>query len=165
MFTTTVTYKDFNDKQHTEQLYFHIMVTELVDLEFDTNFEDGGLSTYIRNTMNEGDGRKIYALFKLLIVQSYGRRSEDGSEFIKSPEITKKFMASQAYDEFFMWLVLDPKNAEKFFLGIMPGRLSEYTQEVETGNSGKKKIQDMSREELVEMMQKRIETKSADPVV
>lgn len=160
MFKTTVTYKDFNDKVHVEDLYFHMMAPEFADLEFNTDFGDTKMSDYIREAMASGDGRKVYTFFKLMIVNSYGRRSEDGSEFIKREEFTEKFLNSRAYEEFFMWLVTDPKNAEKFWNGILPERIAEQAAELEAANAGKKNLKDMSKEELLELMQKRLAEKA-----
>ncbi len=150
MFKTTVTYKDFNNVTHTEELYFHMMAPEFADLQFDPTV-DGDFGAYIRNALKSGEGKKIYTFFKLLIVSSYGRRSEDGSEFIKRPEFTEKFLNTRAYEEFFMWLILDPSNAAQFWNGIMPEALADKVAEIEAKQSGEgkpKKIQDMTREEL-----------------
>lgn len=163
MFTTTVTYNDFNDNPITEKLYFHMMAPEFVDLEFNPSFE-GGLGTYVREAMKSGEGAKVYTFFKLLIVNSYGLRSEDGSEFVKKPEFTEKFLNSRAYEEFFMWLVEDPKNAEQFWNGIMPAKLADKVATIEASQDGdtKKHIKDMSKEELLELMQKRIADKTIE---
>lgn len=166
MFVKEITYKDFNDKPHTEKLHFHMMAPEMADLEFNTVFETGpdgkgGLGDYVREAMNSGDGRKVYTFFKMMIVNAYGLRSEDGSRFSKKPEFTEAFLNSRAYEEFFMWLVGDPKNAEAFWLGIMPERLAEIADQLENDSEGKPKkhIKDMSREELLDLMQKRLDEK------
>lgn len=154
MFTTTVTYKDFNDVEHTEKIHFHMMAPEFADMEFRAEF-DGSLGDYVRDAMKSGDGAKVYTFFKLMIVNSYGRRSEDGSEFVKKPEFTEQFLNSRAYEEFFMWLVEDPKNAEKFWTGIVPEKLKDKVKELEASDDGKKRVQDMTREELVAALQKK----------
>ncbi len=160
MFTTTVTYKDFNDKSHTEKLYFHMMAPEFADLEFNPTFE-GGLGDYVRSAMKSGDGQKVYTFFKLMIVNSYGRRSDDGARFSKNSEWTEEFLNSNAYEEFFMWLISDANNAEQFWNGIVPEKLREKVEEIsgsQTGNENKR-IQDLSKEELVALMEKRIASK------
>lgn len=158
MFKTTVTYKDFNDKQHTEDLYFHIMTPELADLNFNAEFDDD-MGVYIREAMTSGNMRKIYVLFKLLIVNSYGRRSEDGSKFTKNQEWTEEFLNSRAYEEFFVKLIEDAKFAESFWKGIMPERLLEQSAEIEAET--KKKPIDMSKDELLVLIQEKLGEKKA----
>jgi uncharacterized protein with von Willebrand factor type A (vWA) domain len=163
MFQYTVTYKDFNDVEHVEKLHFHIMVPEIADLEFNPVF-DGSMGDYVRQAMASGEGQKIYTFFKMLIVNSYGRRSEDGAKFLKREEFTEDFLNSPAYEKFFEWLTLDSpdgKNAEKFWAGIMPERIIKEADAVEkeAAAAGKKDITQMTREELVEAMQKRVSDK------
>lgn len=152
MFKKTVTYKDFNDVEHVEDVYFHMMAPEFADLEFNPIFEhEGGMSDYIKTAMRTGEGQKVYTFFKLMIVNSYGRRSEDGSEFVKNEKFTEKFLNSRAYEEFFMWLVENPKNAESYFNSLVPEKLLKQVDELE--QSSKKKLTELSREELVKMLQ------------
>lgn len=166
MFQYTVAYKDYNGVEHVEKLNFHIMSPEIADLEFNPIFE-GSMAEYIRTAMASGEGQKVYTFFKMMIVNSYGRRSEDGSRFIKKAEYTEDFLNSPAYERFFEWLTLDSpdgKNAEQFWLGIMPERITKDSSEIEAeaAKAGKKKIADMSREELVELMQQRVAAKAVE---
>lgn len=160
MFKHHVTYRDFNNKPHNEDLYFHMMAPELADLEFNTTF-DGSLSTYIKDAMTSGEGLKIYTFFKMLVVNSYGRRSEDGADFIKRPEFTEKFLNSPAWEQFFLWLTDDPNNAELYWNGIFPEALKNKVNELEAARTSSKRLQDMSKEELVELMQKRVAEQKA----
>ena len=159
MFKTTVTYKDFNGNEHVEELHFHMMAPEFADLQFNPTFENG-LGEYVREAMKSGDGQKVYTFFKLMMVNSYGRRSEDGSRFVKKPEFTEDFLNSNAYEEFFMWLIGDPKNAEAFWNGIVPEKIVSRVEQLESQGTGdqKKRLQDMSKEELVAMMQAKVAT-------
>ena len=161
MFKRTVTYHDFNNKPHVEDLYFHMMTPEWADLEFNPTF-DGSLSTYIKSAMTSGEGEKVYTFFKMMVVNSYGRRSEDGAEFIKKPEFTERFLNSPAWEQFFLWLTDDPKNAEQFWNGIFPEALKDKVEALEASQSGNKKIQDMSKEELLALYQKRVQEKSIE---
>lgn len=155
MFKRQVTFIDFNNQPHTEELYFNMMTPEMADLEFNTAF-DGSLADYIRDAMKSGEGVKIYTFFKMLVVNSYGRRSADGSEFVKNPENTEKFLNSRAWEQFFLWLTDDPKHAEEFWNGIFPEALKDKVEALEKDGSGGKRIQDMSKDELVALMQKRL---------
>jgi hypothetical protein len=151
MFKHTVKYTGFDNVEHTEDLYFHMMVPDFADLEFNPTF-DGSLSEFIKETMRSGEGEKIYTIFKMLVVNSYGRRSADMTRFDKKAEWTEQFLNSLAWEQFFLWLTDDKtghKNAEAFWNGIFPETLRDKVVEIE-GEDGraKKSLRNMSREEL-----------------
>lgn len=157
MFKHPVVYIDFNNKPHNEDLYFHMMVPEFADLEFNPTFE-GSLSDYVREAMRSGEGQKIYTIFKLLVVNSYGRRSEDGSRFTKKAEWTEEFLNSPAWEQFFLWLTdkEDGSNAQLFWDGIFPEALRDRAEKVleQEKAAPKKSIAEMSREEILELLEK-----------
>lgn len=163
MFTIQVAYDDFNGKKHTEQLYFHMMVPEWADLEFNPMF-DGSLSDYIKEAMSSGENAKIYTFFKMMVVNSYGRRSEDGSRFNKKPEWTEEFLNSPAWEQFFLWLTDDTKQAQKYWDGIFPEAMKDKVAELEKGDgkTAPKKLSELSKEELVELMQKQMAGKAIE---
>lgn len=159
MFKHSVVYVDFNNKPHNEDLYFHMMQPEFADLEYNPHFGEGSLSDYVKNQIGSGEGRKIHTVFKLLVINSYGRRSEDGSRFHKKPEWTEDFLNSQAWEQFFIWLTDDEKNAQAFFNGIFPESMREQVetavnkQQLEAGKP-KTSLSEMSREDLEAAIQK-----------
>jgi hypothetical protein len=117
MIKQTVTYTNFNDEEVTEDLYFHLSKTELIDLELS---HEGGLSTILPEMVKGGDVAKIMELFKRIIQMSYGTRSADGKKFVKDEEVTKEFMTSPAFDALFMQLVSTPEAATDFITGMVP---------------------------------------------
>lgn len=155
MFSKDVKYTDFNGKEQTEKLHFHMMVPEFADLEFNPTFQGATLSEWVRDGMTSGNMVKIYTIFKLLIVNSYGRRSEDGATFMKREVWTDQFLNSMAYEEFFVWLVRDPKNAEKFWKAIVPEKINELIPD--NAINGKKELHEMSHQELLELYKKKEE--------
>jgi hypothetical protein len=162
VFKHNVTYIDFNGTPHNEDLYFHFMVPELADFEFNLTFDDGkgggSLSDYIKDGFGSGDGRKVHTVFKLLVANSYGRRSEDGSKFSKNAEWTEEFFNSPAWEQFFLWLTDTPdgKNGQTFFNGIFPEAMQAQVEEMRkkqetvsgTPAPEKPNLSTMSREEL-----------------
>lgn len=157
MFKHSVVYTDFNGTPHNEDLYFHMMVPELADFEFNMSF-DTSLSDYIKEGFGSNDGRKVHTVFKLLVVNSYGRRSEDGSKFSKKPEWTQEFLESPAWEQFFLWLTDTPdgKNGQAFFNGIFPEAMQAQVEEMRkkqeavsgTPAPAKPNLSNMTREEL-----------------
>lgn len=168
MFTHTVKYKDFNDVEHTEVLHFHLSSPEMLDLQFNAEV-DGELDKFIEQGVRSGEGRKLWIIFKLLIVNSYGRRSEDGAKFIKRPEYTEDFLNSPAFEKFFEWVLLDSpdgKHGKEFYNAIMPERLKGDMARLEgEAQAGKKKLTELSREELERMYLEKVQGEKQPPKV
>lgn len=117
MITETITYRDYNGNERTEQCNFNISKAELVEMELGTY---GGMQQKLERIMAEQDHTKLVEIFKDLILKSYGEKSPDGKYFMKSPEISAKFAATEAYSELFMKLAVDAEYAAKFVNGILP---------------------------------------------
>lgn len=122
MLKKTITYKDFNDEEVTEDHFFHLSKAELVELEMSM---DGGLSTALENIIKAEDGKAIIAEFKKIVLGSYGQKSADGRRFVKTQELRDEFESSEAYSTLFMELVTDAEAAAEFVNGIVPQGLAE----------------------------------------
>lgn len=146
MFKFTATYKNlFTDEVVDEEVYFHLITPELASFELE--FEDG-FEAYVKSVLTSKDNRAIFHMFVKLVEISYGRR--DNNNFVKDPAWTKTFLTSQAWEKLFLWLTDDEsgKNANQFWLAILPEQLSEKVQ-AKTG----KKVTELSREELLELLE------------
>ena len=60
------------------------------------------------------------ALFKKLLLMSYGVKSDDGRRFIKNDQVREDFEQTQAYSDLYMLLALDDNEASKFVNAIVP---------------------------------------------
>lgn len=160
MFKHTVTYKDFNGKQHTEDLYFHLSSPEVLDLNYNPML-DGDMANFIREGIGNAENRKLWIIFKLLILNSYGRRSEDGARFSKKAEWTDEFLDSPPYEKFFEWLLLDSpdgKHAKEFYNAIMPDRLKGEMGALDSSDGdAKQKLRELSHEELQKLYLEKLE--------
>lgn len=158
MFKHSVTYVDFNGAPHNEDLYFNLMTPEIADLEFNPMF-GGSLGDYIREGMKSGQGQRIYTVFKMLVVNSYGRRSEDGARFSKKPEWTEEFLNSPAWEQFFLWLTEkeDGSNGQAFYTGIVPPALQAQAEVMakQSSASGQKSLTELSQAELIALLEKK----------
>lgn len=79
----------------------------------------GGLTQMIENIIAAQDNPAIIKIFEDLILKSYGKKSQDGRRFMKSEEISRDFMETEAYDQLFMELITDPKKAAAFVNGVI----------------------------------------------
>ena len=137
MLKKTITYTDYNDQKRTEDYWFHLTKTELIELDASN---EGGLETTIRKIIKETDTKRIVELVKTLVLKSYGEKSADGKRFIKSEEAAKAFMQTEAYSQLFVDLISDAEQMAAFFKGIIPQDLREQADKLEKENPDAVKI-------------------------
>lgn len=117
MLKKTITYTDYDGVERTEDFYFNLSKAEIAEMELSTA---GGLDKTINRIVAEQDGKRIIALFKDLVLKSYGKKSDDGRRFIKSQELRDEFSQTEAYSDLFMELATDADAAAAFVNGIVP---------------------------------------------
>ena len=119
MFKREQKYTDYNGVERTDTLYFNLSKAELMEMELSTQ---AGVEEMIRMLIATNDNAKIVALFKEMILKSYGIKSEDGRRFIKSKELRDQFEQSEAYSEFFIAMIANEDNLQtKFINGVING--------------------------------------------
>lgn len=117
MLKLTRTYNDYNGVSRTEDFYFNLTQAEITEMEVSV---DGGLVEMINRIVAAQDGKQIIALFKDIILRSYGEKSPDGKRFIKNQELRDAFSQTEAYSDLFMELATDAQAASDFINGIIP---------------------------------------------
>lgn len=117
MYKKTITYKDYNGEERTEDFYFHLNQAELTKMQLEI---PGGLTGMIDRITQRKSGPDIMEVFNTLIERSYGVKSPDGRKFVKSKEILDDFLQTEAYNTFFMELVTSADAASDFFNQIIP---------------------------------------------
>lgn len=122
MFTTTRTYKDYNGNERTEDFRFALNEAEVMEMELGM---EGGMGDYLKKIVNAKDTPSIMKIFKELLLKSYGEKSPDGRQFVKSEELSKAFSETPVYSELFVELATDDKKAAEFINNIMPKSLAE----------------------------------------
>ena len=125
MIKKTITYTDYFDTQRTEDFYFNLSKTEVLELDL---AEDGGLERFFDKIVSEMDNRRIVEMFKKIILLAYGERSLDGRRFIKGPELSLAFSQTEAYTELFIELASNAEAAAEFMNGIVPKPSSKDQQ-------------------------------------
>lgn len=117
MIKKTITYKDYNDIERTEDFYFNLSKAEVMEMELSTT---GGLAEMIKRIVAAQDQPAIIKIFKDLILKAYGEKSADGKRFVKSDELAVAFSQTEAYSMLFMELATDADAAAQFVNGIVP---------------------------------------------
>lgn len=127
MIKKTIKYEGFDGTEHEEDFYFHITKAEALEME---TSESGGLSKQLTHIIETSDNTKIMESFKDIILRSYGVKSPDGKQFIKSKEVVDAFKYSQAFSELYIELATDENAAVGFIEGIMPKGMQSETPKV-----------------------------------
>ena len=120
MLKKTITYEDYDGNTRTEDLYFFLSKSELMDMEFTT---PGGFANKLERVTKAQDGAEIMKIFKEIILKSYGEKSEDGRSFIKKRNgvnLSEAFEQTEAYNQLYTELLTNPDKASAFVNGIMP---------------------------------------------
>lgn len=125
MLKKTITYEDYDGNTRTEDLYFYLSKAELTEMELST---PGGFTKKLESITQAQNGAEIMKVFKEIILKSYGEKSDDGRSFIKKRNgvrLAEEFEQTEAYNQLFTELLLDPDKAASFINGIMPKDLME----------------------------------------
>jgi hypothetical protein len=120
MLRRSVTYKDFNDEEVTDTLYFNLSKSELVDLE--VKYE-GGFKRMIEKIIESRSRKEIVELLKDIIKMSYGEKTPDGKSFYKKQGdvvLSDAFIQTAAYDQLFFEMIEDSDVGAAFIIGILP---------------------------------------------
>jgi len=117
MLKKVITYVDYDENERTETFYFNLSKAEVAELELSTT---GGLSQWIEKIVASQDQKEIIALFKNIILKSYGEKSPDGKRFIKSEELSEAFSQTEAFSQLFMELATNAEAAAAFINAIVP---------------------------------------------
>lgn len=116
MIVKTITYTDFNGNERTESFWFHLSRPELTEMLLGI---DNNIETYIKTIIKSENYYEIVKIFKKLLLEAYGEKSEDGRRFIKLPEKTKEFSESEAYSVLFTELTTNEEKASEFVNGLI----------------------------------------------
>lgn len=117
MLKKTVPFTNYNGEADSADLYFNISKAELMRLEMST---DGGYSGKLQRISSSDNNKDIYEAFEDLVGMSYGKKSDDGKRFEKSPEILAEFKESEAYSALIFSFFEDAGAAAEFAQGLMP---------------------------------------------
>lgn len=126
MLKKTITYKDYNGVERTEDFYFNLTEAELMKMEWGTA---GGIADTIQAIVKAKDNVTIVKLFEDIIAKAYGKKSPDGRRFIKNQEVLDDFQQTEAYSKLYMELATNEDAAAEFINGVIPEDLAKRAQQ------------------------------------
>jgi hypothetical protein len=116
MITKRITYLDYNGNERTENFDFHLNKVEA--LEFAMSI-DGNLTDYVKECVEKDNKAALIMMVKTIVEKSYGKKSEDGRRFMKSDEISRSFIETEAYVSLMTELVSNSEKAAEFINGVL----------------------------------------------
>lgn len=135
MLKKTINYDDFDGNAREEVHYFNLTQNELLNVAIklpnnvmdavDVGSDQIDEASAVRRLFSALGNNGIYEFIKMLVRESYGRKSADGRRFEKSEEIFNDFAQTLAYDTLLMELISDDKAASDFINGVLPNKVME----------------------------------------
>lgn len=116
MLTKRITYVDYNGNERTENFEFNLNRVEALDFALSI---DGDLTEYVRKCVEEDDKAALIKMVKDIVLRSYGKKSEDGRRFMKSDEIARSFIETEAYSVLMTELISNSEESAKFINGVL----------------------------------------------
>lgn len=131
MIKKTITYELFDGEKVTEDFWFNLTKTEIIEWKYSVN---GGIDKLLENVINTRDQKSMISLVGELISRSYGEKSIDGKKFVKvvdGHKLFEDFRQTNAYDVLFMELSQNVDKAQEFLKGVIPPDVAEsFTEKV-----------------------------------
>lgn len=131
MLKKTITCKNFNGVETTEDYWFNLTESEILEMQLGTA---GGLDESIKQIVAGMDLPNMVKFFKDFVLKSYGVKSPDGKRFIKNDEIREAFAQTNAYNKLFMELAFDDVAAAEFINGVIPKDVADKMAEIAEKN-------------------------------
>lgn len=126
MFKKTITYKDWNGVERTEEFRFNLSKTDIQLMDAKV---PGGMFNYMKSCYDAMDIPKMMEFFENLILTSYGEVSQDGRRFVKDKELSKAFKETPAFDIIFQWLYNEKGAIAQFLVEVVPEDLAVKVRE------------------------------------
>ena len=124
----TIKYTDFNGVEREEDFWFNLTEAEIMDMNLS---KKGGLEAVIKQIINTQDVPALAELFKSIINKSYGIKSPDGRNFVKSEKILADFVSTQAYSNLYMMLITNTDKATEFINGVVGEQIAAKAQSID----------------------------------
>lgn len=124
MLKKTITYTDYNGNDQTEDCYFHLNRTELMDIALD--LPDGIVDSsddakeVSMHLVDKLGTKGLFEFIKNVVKKSYGIKSADGRRFEKSDAITLEFTQTPMFDQIMTEFTTDDEAAANFINAVIP---------------------------------------------
>lgn len=118
MFQKTFTYRDLHDQEVNETWCFQLSEADMIEIEM----VSGGLAQWMQESLKKNDRSGIVEMLKTLLRKAVGKKSDDGSRFIKTPALAEEFMNGECFSEMFVYMIQNPDNMPDLIRSIAPSK-------------------------------------------
>lgn len=124
MITKTITYTDYNGTQRTQDFNFNLNHIEFLRIQ---EGMPGGFQKAMEKAMLDKNSLALLDATEKLIRTAYGVKSEDGVRFMKSEEILREFVESEAYPVLLLELT-EKGTGSEFIKGLFSKSMSAHVE-------------------------------------
>jgi hypothetical protein len=140
MLKKSITYKNLDREEVTEDFYFHLDEAKVIEIEM---LEKGGLSQAIQGMIDAEDGESIIKHFRTIIERAIGKR--EGKRFISNDLIRSEFFDTGAYGAFMMEMLTDQEKTADFIKAVVPHDMVEKARQMALQEQMDIKTNDLER--------------------
>lgn len=148
----TITFKDYNDQEVTEDFYFSLTQADMIELE--VSHPEGWMENF-QKIISEGKTAEAIAAIKEFVLMTYGKKSEDGRGFIKNQKLREEFQATRAFSQLFVELLTEEDATLAFLKGVVPSYdpeiLDKAIEEARKAAQPRVEPKKITRKELIEL--------------
>lgn len=123
MLKRDISFTDFDGNEQTETHYFNLSKIEMMEKE--VGGEGGSFAAWVQRVVDANDQKALIEQFKMIVLDAYGERSEDGRAFLKDDDKRAYFERTAAFEALFLELAMDDGAAVEFVLGIVPADMRD----------------------------------------
>lgn len=128
MLKKPIKYEDFDGDEVTEDYYFNLTQSELMELIGSYGSVEKMQKAYVDASQSNDVGRML-AEFKKLVLLAYGEKSDDGKRFVKNDQMREAFTQTAAYDALFTEMTTDDSAFVNFIQAVIPQKLLKAMQD------------------------------------
>ena len=132
MIKRMIEWEGFDGRPTSKTFFFNLTEFEVqADMELEKleerfrKFEEEVINSSESREMTPPEVREMLDLIRTIVKHAYGKRSEDGTRFIKNEEVWNEFVETGGFDAFIRDLFANPERANAFMRGIWPKRMIE----------------------------------------
>lgn len=111
------TYTDYDGNAQHEIGYFNMTKAEIAAMQVKM---DGKYIDYLQDLVAGNHIEKLFNIFRELVLDSYGKKSDDGKLFVKTPELRANFEASIPFSDMLINLISSGDEMSAFVKAILP---------------------------------------------